>query len=224
VSQAPGTPVAERSLDLTLRSDGWTLAGGGAAAGLQASGTSSLAGHRVDLAYIDGQAVLRVDGTEVHRSTVAWVNPNLHRPNIQWTGTGTAEVAGFTVERDLHYTTKGFLVPAPRAAQVDRVLSELPSDPEDRDSSFAAQVRMPRLVRGELLGRPADELDATAASRAYGTGPDNPAHAPQEAYLMLGDNSPHSLDGRDWGFVPKENLRGRGWLVVFPPQRWKIIR
>jgi hypothetical protein len=41
---------------------------------------------------------------------------------------------------------------------------------------------------------------------------------------MLGDNSPLSLDGREWGFVPAENLRGRGWLVVFPPQRWKVIR
>lgn len=224
LSQAPGTPVAERSIDLTLRSDGWTLSGTGVAAGLQASGTVSLAGRRIDLAHIDGQAVLRIDGTEVQRSPVTWVNPNLHRPNIQWSGTGSAEVSALAIERDLHYTTKGFLAPAPRAAQIDRVLSELPPDPEDRDNSFAGQVRLPRLVRGELLGRPADELDAAAASRAYGTAPDNPARAPQGGYLMLGDNSPHSLDGRDWGFVPEENLRGRGWLVVFPPQRWKIIR
>ncbi|MEB3259042.1 MAG: S26 family signal peptidase [Cyanobacteriota bacterium] len=63
-----------------------------------------------------------------------------------------------------------------------------------------------------------------AAAAAYGSSPDNPARAPAGGYLMLGDNSPLSLDGREWGFVPEENLRGRGWLVVFPPQRWKVIR
>lgn len=227
VAQAPGTPAAERTIDLVLRPDGWTLGGTGAAAGLQAAGALALTGHRVDLAYVDGQVVVRVDAAEVHRSAVAWVNPNLHRPNLRWSGSGALVVSGLAVERDLHYTTKGFLTPAPYAAQPDLVLSQLSGDghdAEDRDNRYAGMVRLPRLVRGELLGRPADELDAAAASRAYGTGPDNPARAPEGGYLMLGDNSPHSLDGRDWGFVPAENLRGRGWLVVFPPQRWKFIR
>ncbi|MBN8525369.1 MAG: hypothetical protein J0M02_08545 [Planctomycetes bacterium] len=227
VSQAPGTPGPERTIDLTLRPDGWSLAGTGAAAGLLASGPATPVGHRIDLAHVDGQVVVRIDGAEAHRSPVAWVNPNLHRPGLRWSGSGSVGLRGVLVERDLHYTTKGFLSPAPGAADPDTLLSRLGEqglDPEDRDNVFAGQVRMPRSVRGQLLGKPADELSRSEATRAYGTGPDNPTRAPDGAYLMLGDNSPHSLDGRDWGFVPAENLRGRGWLVVFPPQRWKVIR
>jgi type IV secretory pathway protease TraF len=80
------------------------------------------------------------------------------------------------------------------------------------------------MVRAELLGKAPDDLTIAEVGRAYGNGPDNPATAPADAYLLLGDNSPHSLDGRDWGWVPAENLRGRAWLVVFPPQRWRVIR
>jgi signal peptidase I len=224
VAQAPGAAAAERSIDLHLSADGWTLTGGGVASGLQAAGSTSLAGKQIDLAYIDGDVVVRVDGHEAHRSAVTWVDPNLHRPNVAWTGSGTLTVADLIIQRDLHYTTKGFLAPAINAANPDRILAQLPSDPEDRDNAYAGAVRMPRRVRAQLLGRSPDDLDPVAASRAYGTGPDNPARAPAASYLMLGDNSPHSLDGRDWGFVPAENMRGRGWLVVFPPQRWKVIR
>lgn len=225
-AQAPGAAEPERVIALTLRPDGWALSGSGTAAGLRASGAQAPEGRRIDLAHIDGEVVLRLDGAEAHRAPVAWADPNLHRPNLAWSGAGAASLAGLTVERDLHYTTKGFLAPAPDAARPDMVLAQLAnaSDAEDRDNRYAGLVRLPRLVRGQLLDRPADELDAAAASRAYGTGPDNPARAPEGGYLMLGDNSPHSLDGRDWGFVPAENLRGRGWLVVFPPQRWKVIR
>jgi len=41
---------------------------------------------------------------------------------------------------------------------------------------------------------------------------------------MLGDNSPTSWDGRAWGFVPAENLRGRAIAVVLPFSRWRIVR
>ena len=43
------------------------------------------------------------------------------------------------------------------------------------------------------------------------------------AYLMLGDNSPLSWDGRNWGWVPETNLRGRVLAVVLPPSRWHVV-
>jgi signal peptidase I len=226
-AQAPGTPTAERALALTLRADGWSLAGSGLAAGVSASGPGPLPGHAIDLAQIDGQVVVRLDGREVHRGELAWADPNRHRPAIAFAGGGSAVLGGLLVERDLHYTARGFLQKAPGVDNPDRALEEIQGthrDPEDRDNAFAGQVRLPREVRAQLLAKPADDLTRQEATSAYATGPDHPGRAPQGGYLMLGDNSPHSLDGREWGFVPAENLRGRGWLVVFPPQRWKVIR
>ncbi len=231
VAQAPGTPAAERSLALSLRADGWSLVGGGLAAGLTVSGQQPLVGHRIDLAQIDGQVVVRIDGQKVHRGDLAWADPNVHRPGLSFSGgssgsSSSATLSGLTVERDLHYTTKGFLTEAPNAGNPDRILDQVAqiTDAEDRDNQFAGAVRMPRSVRAQLLRKSPDDLTRTEATGRYGWGPDHPARAPEGAYLMLGDNSPLSLDGREWGFVPAENMRGRGWLVVFPPQRWKVIR
>ena len=33
---------------------------------------------------------------------------------------------------------------------------------------------------------------------------------------MLGDNSPNSQDSRAWGFVPRENVIGKAFLVFWP--------
>jgi signal peptidase I len=44
---------------------------------------------------------------------------------------------------------------------------------------------------------------------------------PEGAYLLLGDNSPNSRDGRVWGWLPKENILGRVASVWWPPNHWR---
>ncbi len=39
---------------------------------------------------------------------------------------------------------------------------------------------------------------------------------PPDHYLMLGDNSPHSLDGRFFGWVPRDRILGRAFCVWWP--------
>ena len=43
-------------------------------------------------------------------------------------------------------------------------------------------------------------------------------------YFALGDNSPSSSDGRDWGAVPGQNLLGKAFMVFWPalPWRWEV--
>ncbi len=50
------------------------------------------------------------------------------------------------------------------------------------------------------------------------------AHIPEGKYLMMGDNSPSSTDGRVWGFVPRDRLVGRAGVVWWPPSRWRSIK
>ena len=48
---------------------------------------------------------------------------------------------------------------------------------------------------------------------------------PADGYFALGDNSLHSRDSRDWGFVPERNVAGRGLFVYWPfTKRWGLIR
>lgn len=44
---------------------------------------------------------------------------------------------------------------------------------------------------------------------------------PEGHYLLLGDNSGHSRDGRVWGFVPYEHLLGPVTCIWWPPSSWR---
>ena len=44
--------------------------------------------------------------------------------------------------------------------------------------------------------------------KPIGVSPETAITAPEGGYLLLGDNSIHSWDSRNWGFVPEQNLRG----------------
>lgn len=43
---------------------------------------------------------------------------------------------------------------------------------------------------------------------------------PEGHYLALGDNRDNSSDGRYWGFVPEENVKGNALFLWWPPGRW----
>jgi signal peptidase I len=47
---------------------------------------------------------------------------------------------------------------------------------------------------------------------------------PQDHYFVLGDNSPSSVDGRVWGFVPRDEMVGRASFIWWPPSRWRMLK
>ncbi|HOS03291.1 MAG TPA: signal peptidase I [Candidatus Hydrogenedentes bacterium] len=44
---------------------------------------------------------------------------------------------------------------------------------------------------------------------------------PEGHYLVMGDNSGHSRDGRFWGFLPNEHILGRVFCIWWPPASWR---
>ena len=55
--------------------------------------------------------------------------------------------------------------------------------------------------------------------------PNSTVTVPPHSYFALGDNSANSLDSRYWGFVPEENVVGRGLFVYWPfTKHWGFVR
>lgn len=43
------------------------------------------------------------------------------------------------------------------------------------------------------------------------------ALVPEDNYIVFGDNRPSSSDSRTWGFVSKDKITGRAWIIYWPP-------
>ena len=84
------------------------------------------------------------------------------------------------------------------------------------DAFHRAKMRewqMPYLARGDTSEYHPDLQD-------WG-----PVVVPQNHYFMMGDNRDDSYDGRYWGFLPRENVRGRPLFVYFSfdPNSWRPL-
>jgi signal peptidase I len=45
---------------------------------------------------------------------------------------------------------------------------------------------------------------------------------PDDAYFVLGDNSPVSNDSRVWGFLPKKSILGKVYKIFWPANRMNL--
>ncbi len=89
------------------------------------------------------------------------------------------------------------------------------------------QIRNGRIYAdGEALalppGLPQDTYYTTPLDGPYGVQPaDEFSRVPEGHYLLLGDNSAYSRDGRYFGWAPNEHFVGRVSCIWWPPPRWR---
>lgn len=78
-------------------------------------------------------------------------------------------------------------------------------------------------VNGKKLIEPyvvhSDNWDTGFPRDEYG-----PVKIPPESLFVLGDNRDSSEDSRYWGYVPKENIIGKAFLIYWPPWRIRILK
>jgi signal peptidase I len=75
------------------------------------------------------------------------------------------------------------------------------------------EIRQPHVyINGQLLDRP-EVFQRTEYTNAFDF---RSATVPPHSYLVLGDNSKNSMDSRDWGTVPENNLKGLAVLRYWP--------
>lgn len=46
---------------------------------------------------------------------------------------------------------------------------------------------------------------------------------PTDQYFVMGDNREHSLDSRNIGFIQKDKITGRAWLIYWPLNKAGVV-
>ncbi len=201
---------------LELTASTWRLTGDGAMLG---DGSIATIGKELRFSHLDGQIVVAFDSHEVVRKDVPDVDPSVLRLRLSLSGVGSVVLGSPKLQRDLHYCASGILRDDSAAWRAN----ESGKNAEDQLLADKAgeNQRLMALVRTQMRGK---DLTAKQLVERWGVSAETAITVPPDCYLLMGDNSPFSWDARFWGFVPGANLRGRVFAVMFPPQRWKLVR
>ncbi|MFC1552408.1 signal peptidase I [Candidatus Latescibacterota bacterium] len=73
-----------------------------------------------------------------------------------------------------------------------------------------------------------DDPETIAAGPGYGRRDFRPREiVPDSSLYVMGDNRDYSMDSRIWGFLPRKNLRGKVWMILWsidPEVPWSDIK
>lgn len=217
---------------LALSDQGWELKLGEQSLG---KGSESPVGRDFRLAVVDNGVSLTVDGTvHVEPWPLQVVDPGVsgNQTRLQLRGPGRLTAAHFAVDRDVHYTADG-VMRDDRALWGQRISAAVGPQELAAREAIRSQILETRRLFIAALADPSlrERLTASMERRdqgdrdwlqPLGVSPETALLIPDRGYLLLGDNSPFSLDSRTWGWVPRINMRGQVLAVVFP--RWTGVR
>jgi signal peptidase I len=197
---------------------GWKMFADGQEVG---AGAATLSGRSLAVGIIDDQFELRLDGTLAWQHEIPASDPGRERVRLALAGSGTLALSSARAQRDLHYSSRGFL--ANELEERKAMEAQLARAGGD-DESYATMTRNLALLRSMRESMRPGTLSPRQAVERWGYSPETAITAPADGYLLLGDNSPHSWDSRMWGWVPGQNIRGRALAVFLPWSRWRVVK
>jgi signal peptidase I len=121
------------------------------------------------------------------------------------------------------------LLPVGRVQRGDVVVFKYPVDPE-RDfikrviglPGETIEFREHRIfINGRATGDPFAHYLSRAETGFHEITPDDvrdhygPVVVPQDAYFVMGDNRDNSQDSRYWGFLPRDNIKGKALMIYW---------
>lgn len=106
--------------------------------------------------------------------------------------------------------------------------------PTDRDKDFIKRVMA---TEGDTISlkdgfvyvndEKVDESKYLASDvRTYGGSflkEKTPVIVPKDQFIVMGDNRPYSSDSREWGFLTREDVIGKSFLVYWPLNKMHVI-
>lgn len=128
----------------------------------------------------------------------------------------------------LAYPFERQILPLAPVRRGDIVIFRYPHDPQQ--DYVKRVIGLPgdtiKIVNQVVYIQPAGQKGFSALDEPYTVHkhptevPDNlnnfgPVDVPAEQYFAMGDNRDDSLDSREWGFVPRQNIVGRALLVYW---------
>lgn len=78
-------------------------------------------------------------------------------------------------------------------------------------------------INGKILEEPYLSQSLETSSGIFST-EGKEVVVPQGSYYVLGDNRPASSDSRTWGFVTKQKINGKAWVIYWPPEKVGLVK
>lgn len=78
-------------------------------------------------------------------------------------------------------------------------------------------------INGKVLVE--DYIPSTIYTKAKSFLPnDTETTVPENSYFVSGDNRESSSDSRYWGYITKDKITGKAWLIYWPPKSVGVIK
>ena len=78
-------------------------------------------------------------------------------------------------------------------------------------------------INGQLLEEPYIAETLNTGSGIFST-EGKEVVVPENSFYVLGDNRPASSDSRTWGFVQKQKISGKAWVIYWPPEKVGFVK
>lgn len=154
---------------------------------------------------------------------------------LNWGGPKRGEVIVFLFPREesLHYIKRVIGVPGDKVEfkgkdvfiNGELVKKEKVEDPAEIEKATGVREITGELYR-ETLGESVHYVKYSKASGNDFPRSSPPEVVPPDKYFVAGDNRDDSYDSRSWGYVPRENIKGKAqmvWLSLDQEESWGKI-